>query len=89
MAPVKEAHLADELYTDIRLQEKALREGKLHQPELEELLAGLPDASNNLLRFDKDGAMANPPERKLKTLRVKTAPPQPVPPPAEPVLVEF
>ena len=68
----------EDLYLDIRLQEKSMRDGKLGRDALAAALAKLPDAAANVQAFDEDGNPISPPERKLKVLAVKPAEPEPL-----------
>lgn len=67
-----------DVFMDKRLQEKALRDGRLKREEYQKELDALPDASANVQEFDEDGNPINPPERKLKVLPVKPAEPEPL-----------
>ena len=68
----------EDLYLDIRLQEKFVRDGKLSRDALAAALTKVPDAAANVQAFDDDGNPINPPERKLKVLAVKPAEPEPL-----------
>ncbi len=61
----------ENFYLDARLQEKALRDSKLSQAELDAFTKTLPDVANNIQEFDGDGNPVNPPMRQLKILPMK------------------
>jgi len=67
-----------DLFLDIRLQEKSLRDGKLGRDVLKSHIEGLADASGNKVDYDEDGNPTNIPERELKTLPIKPEEPEEV-----------
>ncbi len=69
--------MSDDLRYDQRLQEKAMRDGKLSQEDLDKHLTALTDSSDNLMEFDEEGNPTNIPERELKKLEIKPAEPEP------------
>lgn len=81
--------MADELFYDIRLQEKSLRDGKLTQKEPDKSIKTLKDVSDNVMEFDDEGNPTNLPERVLKELPIKPAEPEPkisiIPTPLDPL----
>ena len=62
-----------ELYFDVRLQARGLREGKITEEQLQAALEGLPDVSDAAVVYDERGVPTNLPERKLKTLPMKAS----------------
>ena len=66
----------EDLYLDTRLAEKAFRDGKVTAAELEAHLAALPDVSDNIIKYDREGNPTNLPKRELKILEVKPGEPE-------------